>query len=198
MSTEQSQKESEKIEKVIKHRLQHKWNLWFHQNDKNKLWEESLVKLSSFDTVEDFWSLFNHIILPSNLPVGSDYSIFKDEVKPMWEDERNVRGGRWLINVRKHLKNSSLDDYWLETLLCLIGEAFDEEDNEVCGAVINIRKYTDKIGVWTSNSKNSESNIKIGWKLKERLNIRDGILGYEAHADTQAKLGSAVPCLYQV
>ena len=27
--------------------------------------------------VEDFWSLYNHVSLASNLPPGSDYSFFK-------------------------------------------------------------------------------------------------------------------------
>lgn len=34
-------------------------------------------------------SLYNHIELAGNLQVGSDYSIFKVGIKPMWEDERN-------------------------------------------------------------------------------------------------------------
>ena len=38
--------------------------------------------------VEDFWALYNHIELASRLAAGCDYSLFKEGVKPMWEDER--------------------------------------------------------------------------------------------------------------
>ena len=38
--------------------------------------------------VEDFWALYNHIELASRLQAGCDYSLFKEGVKPMWEDER--------------------------------------------------------------------------------------------------------------
>ena len=38
--------------------------------------------------VEDFWALYNHIELASRLAAGCDYSLFKEGIKPMWEDER--------------------------------------------------------------------------------------------------------------
>ncbi len=75
--------------------------------------------------MEDFWGLYNHIELASRLASGCDYSLFKEGIKPMWEDERNRRGGRWLINLDKKQRNSCLDNFWLEvqqygyTTLCL-------------------------------------------------------------------------------
>ena len=48
----------------------------------------------NFDTVEDFWSLYNHIEVASKLQIGSDYSLFKKGIKPMWEDPHNKDGGR--------------------------------------------------------------------------------------------------------
>ena len=46
------------------------------------------VLLSLKPQVEDFWALYNHIELASRLAAGCDYSLFKEGVKPMWEDER--------------------------------------------------------------------------------------------------------------
>ena len=40
----------------------------------------------------------------------------------MWEDRANSRGGRWLINLDKKQRVSCLDAFWLEVMLCLIGE----------------------------------------------------------------------------
>ena len=34
----------------------------------------------------------------------------------MWEDDRNRRGGRWLVNLNKQQRNSDLDNFWLETV----------------------------------------------------------------------------------
>ena len=47
------------------------------KNDKSRTWEENQRPIITVTTVEDFWSLYNHIETPSKLPLGSDYSLFK-------------------------------------------------------------------------------------------------------------------------
>ncbi|XP_077117241.1 eukaryotic translation initiation factor 4E type 1B isoform X3 [Ranitomeya variabilis] len=135
--------------------------------------------------------LHTHIQLASKLSSGCDYSIFKDGIEPMWEDSRNKRGGRWLITLSKQQRHSDLDALWLETLLCLIGEAFDEYSEEVCGAVINIRAKGDKIAIWTREAENREAVTYIGRVYKERLGLSSKVvIGYQAHADTATKSSS--------
>ena len=44
----------------------------------SSLWLYDLMpQVATFDTVEDFWALMNYISEANNLPVGSDYSLFK-------------------------------------------------------------------------------------------------------------------------
>eukprot|EP00063_Salmo_salar_P092575 XP_014067410.1 PREDICTED: eukaryotic translation initiation factor 4E-1A-like [Salmo salar] len=101
--------------------------------------------------------LYNHIQLSNNLISGCDYSLFKlhDGIEPMLEDERNKCGGRWLITLSKQQRRADLDHFsvikMLKTsgcpcamqLLCLVGEAFDDHSDDVCGAVVNIRTKGD-------------------------------------------------------
>lgn len=129
-----------------KHPLQNRWALWFFKNDKSKTWQANLRLISKFDTVEDFWALYNHIQLSSNSMTGCDYSLFKDGFEPMWEDEKNKRG-QWLITLNKQQRRSDLDVFWLETLLSLIGESFNDYSDDVCAAVVNVRAKGDK--TWT-------------------------------------------------
>ncbi|XP_061700845.1 eukaryotic translation initiation factor 4eb isoform X1 [Syngnathoides biaculeatus] len=103
-------------EAYIKHPLQNRWSLWFLKIDKSKTWQANLRLISKFDTVEDFWAVYNHIQLSSNLMSGCDYSLFKDGIEPMWEDERNKHGGRWLITLNRQQRRLDLDRFWLETL----------------------------------------------------------------------------------
>ena len=35
------------------------------------------LQVATFDTVEDFWALMNYISEANNIPVGTDYSLFK-------------------------------------------------------------------------------------------------------------------------
>ncbi|XP_011491496.1 eukaryotic translation initiation factor 4E isoform X2 [Oryzias latipes] len=102
-------------EQYIKHPLQNRWALWYFKNDKTKSWTENLRLISKFDTVEDFWALYNHIQQPSKLVLGCDYCLFKDGIKPMWEDDKNKLGGRWLMTLNKQ-KHNDLDRYWMETV----------------------------------------------------------------------------------
>jgi len=178
-------------EALIKHPLQNSWTLWFFKNDKNRNWEDNQRSIITFNTVEDFWALYNHIELASKLNAGCDYSLFKEGVKPMWEDERNRRGGRWVINLNKSQRAQSLDKIWLEVMLCLIGEAFDDHSKFVNGAVVSVRTKGDKIGMWLGDANVGESIITVGKRTKERLNIENQVtLGFEAHQDTAKRSGS--------
>ncbi|XP_012694154.1 eukaryotic translation initiation factor 4E family member 1c [Clupea harengus] len=186
-------------EQYIKHPLQNRWALWYFKNDKSKSWTENLRLIAKFDTVEDFWALYNHIQQPSKLGFGCDYCLFKDGIKPMWEDDRNKLGGRWLMTLSKQQRHNDLDRYWMETLLCLIGESFDEASEDACGAVVNVRPKGDKIAIWTANCQNRESIMTIGQQYKERLSIPNKtLIGYQSHDDTSSKSGSTTKNMYSV
>ncbi|XP_052119461.1 eukaryotic translation initiation factor 4E [Frankliniella occidentalis] len=184
---------------LIKHPLHSNWTLWYFEKNNNKTWEENQREITSFNTVEDFWSLYNHIRLPSQLRVGCDYSLFKKGIMPMWEDSANRAGGRWLINLDRKQRETDLDRFWLEILLCMVGEAFDEHSDDICGAVVNVRAKIDKIAVWTANGQAANSVVEIGKRLKERLNLDNKCsLGYQMHKDTMVKTGSVTRNQYTV
>ncbi len=147
----------------------------------------------TFGTVEDFWAVYNHIELASRLGAGSDYSVFKKGIKPMWEDDKNKNGGRWLLNLDKKMRMTTLDSAWMEILLCLIGESFGDDDCNgiVNGAVVSIRNKGDKIGVWLGDAKAAPNIMAIGRALKARMGLGpQAMLGFEVHEDTMHKSGS--------
>lgn len=100
---------------LVKHPLQHAWTLWYYEPDRNKSWEDNQNQVSTFNTVEDFWSLFTHIKQPSEVKIGSDYSLFKESIRPMWEDKANKNGGRWMITLNRN-QRPELDRYWIDTV----------------------------------------------------------------------------------
>uniref|UniRef100_T1PBP2 eIF-4F 25 kDa subunit n=1 Tax=Musca domestica TaxID=7370 RepID=T1PBP2_MUSDO len=193
---EENNKETEEVrqEHLIKHPLQNTWTLWYLENDRSKSWEDMQNEITSFDTVEDFWSLYNHIKPPSDIKIGSDYSLFKKGIRPMWEDAANKQGGRWVITLNRSPK-AELDNLWLDVILCLIGEAFDHSD-QICGAVVNIRQKAHKISIWTANGNNEEAAIEIGHKLRDSLRLGRQNLHYQLHKDTMVKTGSNVKSIY--
>lgn len=105
------------LDRYVKHPLQDQWTLWYLQNDHKKSWEEMLNKVTTFGTVEDFWCLYDHIKEASMLGDYNDYSVFKENIRPMWEDPGNNRGGRWIFNLNLSESNrNELDRMWLDTV----------------------------------------------------------------------------------
>ena len=85
------------------------WTLWLYTNNKAKSWDENLQKVISFNVVEDFWAVYNHIQLASKLNAGHDYALFRAGTRPAWEDEANKVGGRWVISLpSKHYRKNDL------------------------------------------------------------------------------------------
>lgn len=180
-------------EMLIRHPLQSRWALWYLKADRNKEWEDCLKQVALFDTVEDFWALYNHIQTASGLNWGSDYYLFKEHIRPMWEDEHNVKGGRWLVVVDKQKRQQLLDHYWLELLMAIIGEQFEDYGEFICGAVVNVRQKGDKVSLWTRDAERDDVNLRVGQVLKQKLDIPDqDQLRYEVHKDSSKRTGSMV------
>ena len=52
--------------------------------------------------VEDFWRLYVHLRRPvDDRPTVCDYHVFREGIKPMWEDQCNVNGGQWVIRCNR-------------------------------------------------------------------------------------------------
>jgi len=170
-------------ERTIKHPLKSAWTLWLFNKDKNKTWEENQRPIITVTTVEDFWSLYNRIEVASRLPPGSDYSFFKEGIFPDWEDPRNQKGGRWIL---QNLNMDFLDTYWLEIIFFMIGQAAGEDADQITGAAVNIRmKPTkNKLAVWMTNASNPDSVVRIGKMLKAKLGLKSpSSLRFNIHKD---------------
>jgi translation initiation factor 4E len=85
----------------------------------------------------------------------SDYHFFKEGIRPVWEDDENKRGGKWIMRLKKGVA----DRYWEELLMALIGDQFVEAADEVCGFVLSVRSGEDVFSIWTKND--GGRNIKI-------------------------------------
>ncbi|CAK7327308.1 unnamed protein product [Dovyalis caffra] len=140
-------------EKPQPHKLERKWTFWFDNQSKPKqgaAWGTSLRNVYSFDTVEEFWCLYEQIFKPSKLPGNADFHLFKAGIEPKWEDPVCATGGKWSVTSSR---KSNLDTMWLETMMALIGEQFDEAD-EICGVVASVRQRQDKLALWTKTAAN--------------------------------------------
>ena len=138
------------------HPLRNSWTLYYRPPaNKFSDYEKSTTKIATLATVESFWTIYAHLKRPSQIPTVSDYHIFKDGIRPVWEDDANKKGGKWIVRLKKGVA----DRYWEDLLLAIVGDQFMEAGDEVCGAVLSVRSGEDVLSVWTKID--GGRNIKI-------------------------------------
>lgn len=93
---------------------------------------------------------------PSQLPLVTDYHLFKAGVRPIWEDTENKRGGKWVLRLKKGVA----DRYWEEVLMACIGGQFLEAHDVVNGVVISVRNGEDIISIWTTSTEGRVLKIR--------------------------------------
>ncbi|PPD90964.1 hypothetical protein GOBAR_DD12082 [Gossypium barbadense] len=127
-----------------------------------------------------FEILYDQIFKPSKLPGNADFHLFKAGIEPKWEDPECANGGKWSVTSNR---KANLENMWLESLMALIGEQFDEAD-EICGVVASVRQRQDKLALWTKTATNEAAQMGIGRKWKEIIDINDKIT-YSFHDDSR-------------
>ncbi len=131
--------------------LRDSWNLYFI--DRNLATEDNFDPILVFrmDSVEEFWRVFNNIPAASGMPQQSSYFLFRSDVNPKWEDERNRAGGRWVVRL-KSAQSEILDGVWLRLCCRTIGESWGMEAHRdtVNGLVLKCRDRFHTLEIWVS------------------------------------------------
>ncbi|KAG6039881.1 hypothetical protein E4U41_001881 [Claviceps citrina] len=151
------------------HPLRDAWSFWYRPPISKAHgfieYENTLHGIATVRTAEEFWEIYSHLKRPSLLPVVSDYHFFKKDVRPIWEDDVNRKGGKWVVRMKKGVA----DRYWEDLLLCLVGDQFGDAGEEVCGAVLSMRNGEDILSIWTRTV--GGRVLKIRETMKHVLNF---------------------------
>ncbi|EUC34834.1 hypothetical protein COCVIDRAFT_24035 [Bipolaris victoriae FI3] len=163
--------------------LKYTWAVWYRPpTAKNVDYEKSIVPLCRFSTAQEFWRVFSHLKRPSSLPSVSDYHVFKQGIRPVWEDDENKRGGKWIMRLKKGVA----DRYWEDLLLALVGDQFLEAGDEFCGFVLSVRSGEDVFSIWTKSD--GVKNVKIRDTIRRVLKLPEGTnIVWRSHDDSIAQ-----------
>ncbi|KAK2154056.1 hypothetical protein LSH36_278g04016 [Paralvinella palmiformis] len=188
-SEEETENKEEKPVKVKKpgpgeHPLQFIYTFWFSRRTPGKTtaqtYDQHLKKVFSFTTVEQFWAYYTHLARPGDMPDHSDYHLFKDGIKPLWEDSANKEGGKWIVRLKKGLASRC----WENLILAMLGEQFMVGE-EICGAVISVRHQEDILSLWNKTAGDQMTTSRIRDTLKRVLNLPPNtIMEYKKHTDS--------------
>lgn len=137
------EEESEEVRVALMEpmKLKHKWWLWEQvvQSERGTF-TDALRKVVSFDTVQDFWSIWNGLPQPGELldqkritremPSGPAVAIdaimiFRDGISPEWEHPMNSTGGHFQMMLKPTLGAGQIDEYWNNIVLGMIGHTIE-------------------------------------------------------------------------
>ena len=124
----QQELDGETDQKVVKQSkpmpLEREYTFWVLIKSSNRAadgWKPK--QIASFKTVQEFWSVYQHIKRPNELEPGTQINLFVKGIQPAWEDEENSQGGRWQIRFNKSQPLVS-NKLWEDLVLGVIGEQF--------------------------------------------------------------------------
>ena len=150
------------IQPAPKHQLRHSWVFWFRppQSKSNGYveYDKTIHAMATIETAEDFFTFYKHLKRPSTLPLVSDYHIFKKGIRPIWEDDDNKKGGKWIVRLKKGVA----DRYWEDLIFAMLGDQFAEASDEVCGAVLSVRNGEDILSIWSRTDGGRVLRIRYG------------------------------------
>ena len=162
-----------------KTKLENKFSFWYRISDDiiqyqspkqaldEKIYETQVKKIHEFDTVEDFWGIFQHLRKPDSCKPGIEFMMFKEPIKPMWEDEFNKNGGRISLKLRK--KYTTI--IWEEMIFALIsGIIPNDMKNEINGIVVSSRKEFNTLQIWFKTY-DEKINSELGQCIRDLLVI---------------------------
>ncbi|XP_028654034.2 eukaryotic translation initiation factor 4E type 2-like isoform X2 [Erpetoichthys calabaricus] len=191
------QKETEKCEKennakrktvtpgVGEHPLQYNYTFWYSRRTPSRpantqSYEQNIKQIGTVASVEQFWKFYSHLVRPGDLTGHSDFHLFKEGIKPMWEDEANKNGGKWIIRLRKGLASR----FWENIILAMLGEQFMVGE-EICGVVVSIRFQEDILSIWNKTANDQVTTSRIRDTLRRVLNLPPNtIMEYKTHNDS--------------
>ena len=130
-------------------------------------YESQVKKLAEFNSIEEFWKIYQHIKKPDACKAGIDIQLFKNPIKPMWEDEYNKNGGRISLKLRKDFSTI----IWEEILLAIIGDILPKEiSDEINGVLISVKKKYNGLQIWFKNY-NKKITLELERCIRDLIQI---------------------------
>jgi hypothetical protein len=161
--------------------LRYTWTFGYIKHDQNATsWDQNIKEICNVAYVEDFWSVAQNLLTPTMMSNIGDLTFFKKGIRPMWEDAENKSGGSWLHQITNNnqfnnFNKGGVDDFWIETLIGLIGDTCSDERHapqdasdyekvfeNISGFYVSHRHKAWKLALWTKNYKDEKTTRSIG------------------------------------
>lgn len=157
------------------------YDLWlFDVNDDKETTEKTFfdkirktIKITTLNDLSTFYSRFKK---PKDMPGGCEVYLFKENIRPLWEDEKNIDGGSFFLHIKKTFANK----IWENLLMSVVSES-EPELKCINGLIMRVLRLEVVFYVWTSKLKKSDEVKLIQW-LKDTAGLSSKIkLEFKPH-----------------
>lgn len=182
------------------HPLNRKWEIFYDRRPPKQSqpqqqtvtnfdeYTEKLKSISKISSVEEFWTVFNYIPIPSEIADNSSLYFFHEGITPAWESI--PAGGIWTFSTKTY-DNTLIqyNDSWQNIILGLIGEQLPEESlaDHICGIELTVKKTKySKLALWMDTTEEevcmdvgkwfAELIPRIGYNSKVAFKSNDDLI----------------------
>jgi len=174
--------------------LRHTYAIWEQimqsADAKSTQYSDATHRVASFSTVKGFWKFWNHLPQPSELIDGKKFvretaesrsvvdalMVFREGIKPEWEDPVNTGGGHFQFQLRPALGGGAVDEYWNNIVLGMIGGTIEPADMitgvRLVDKLNQPRNASVRIEVWFSNFDDTEKVDLLQRNLEKCMTTR--------------------------
>jgi len=192
--------------------LRFTWVIWEQimqsSDGKAAQYSDATHKVAPFSTVQDFWKLWNHMPQPSELldqkrmvreqPDGlhviDAIMIFRDNIRPEWEDKMNANGGHFQFQLKPNVGGGQIDEYWNNLVLGMVGATI--EPSHMITGVRLVDKLSGprqangiRLEVWFTNYEDTSAVTLLRKNIEKCMATRlDGSLGQIPKCDLKSHI----------
>ena len=156
------------------HELLHNCTLFQHVESQSDTYNGAYKKAVTFNTCEGWARLFNNIPDAGTLTSSTHeirchdekviaYSIFRDDIKPEWEDKRNETGCEW--ECRQELERGYVTEMWKLIVASMCGGELDILGSRVVNKNTSFQNVS-KVEIWLGEE---HDPAEVYGKLQEIL-----------------------------
>ncbi|XP_041597493.1 eukaryotic translation initiation factor 4E type 2-like [Vulpes lagopus] len=188
MERDKSQGSSKRKALVLgpaEHPLQYNYTFWYSRitpghPTSSQSYKQNIKLIGAFASVEQFWRFYSHMVHPGDLSCHSNLHLFKEGIKPLWEDDANKNGGKWIIQLWKGLASYC----WENLILAILGEQFMVGE-EICGALVSVWFQESIISIWNRSATDQATTARIQDMLRRVLNLPPNtMMEYKTHTNS--------------
>ncbi|KAK1349007.1 translation initiation factor 4E [Hamiltosporidium tvaerminnensis] len=131
----------------------------------NDDFRSTIRHICTLKTIENLGYFLRYLKPIESCESVCDINVFKQGIQPLWEDENNLGGGKWIIKLRKEVGHRLLE----RLIIHLIKGPFSTTD--VNGVVASIRPKFFILSIWTRTCPKTNEVKNIIKEIRNLLKV---------------------------